>query len=482
MPCLKAVIAGVKVTMLMMLAVCSTVVGGELKYQFRPEQKFAFDVEIVGEVPGSVETYAGVAVYRVQQISSGAVDVVYNGGLKKSVRSEAAASGRRRGPGGPFGPGGPAGMSGFRPGGPFGGNQLRGLVQTENQIRLTVNGDVVSLESNSQLPYLLGNLSLLFFEPLPDTRQQSWVSENGVTVRQGGGDSGFPFPRTPFDEPERQTSATERSEYKVTGTSGDLTTINRKYTFSMPSADAEEPAIDVVGEGNWVFDTKIGLPNSMEFSQKMVLKTKSTTVEIPVKVRYTRIPEDKLQAFLENREKQATEERKALEDRIAGRPKAIAADEKKKILEDLKSTEFSRLTGQLVRLKIMNPHPDDKDIALAIQPHLQATNRPTRVMAEAAWSRWKKLVEDPATAETKPEMKSEGASADPENPFEVAEDLNVMRTWTDSSGKFSVEAQFVSLTDGVVTLKRKDGKEVRMMLDKLSKADVEIVKKLGAAK
>jgi hypothetical protein len=79
-------------------------------------------------------------------------------------------------------------------------------------------------------------------------------------------------------------------------------------------------------------------------------------------------------------------------------------------------------------------------------------------------------------------MKSEGASADPENPFEVAGDLNVMRTWTDSSGKFSVEAQFVSLTDGVVTLKRKDGKEVRMMLDKLSKADVEIVKKLGAAK
>ncbi|MGV2333799.1 MAG UNVERIFIED_CONTAM: hypothetical protein LVR18_06640 [Planctomycetaceae bacterium] len=196
MPCLKAVIAGVKVTMLMMLAVCSTVVGGELKYQFRPEQKFAFDVEIVGEVPGSVETYAGVAVYRVQQISSGAVDVVYNGGLKKSVRSEAAASGRRRGPGGPFGPGGPAGMSGFRPGGPFGGNQLRGLVQTENQIRLTVNGDVVSLESNSQLPYLLGNLSLLFFEPLPDTRQQSWVSENGVTVRQGAEIQVFHSPNT----------------------------------------------------------------------------------------------------------------------------------------------------------------------------------------------------------------------------------------------------------------------------------------------
>lgn len=303
-----------------------------------------------------------------------------------------------------------------------------------------------------------------------------------IVVRQGGRDSDLPFPRTPFDEPERQTSAKERSEYKVTGTSGDLTTINRKYTFSMPSPDAEEPGIDVVGEGNWVFDTKIGLPNSMEFSQKMVLKTKSTTVEIPVKVRYTRIPEDKLQSFPENREKQATEERKALEDRIAGRPKAIAAEEKKKILEDLKSTEFSRLTGQLVKLKIMNPHPDDKDIALAIQPHLQATNRPTRVMAEAAWSRWKKLVEDPATAETKPEMKSDGAGAESENPFEVADDLNVMRTWTDSTGKFTVEAQFVSLTDGVVTLKRKDGKEVRMMLDKLSKADVELAKKLGAAK
>lgn len=463
----------------------------ELRYQFKPGQKFAFEVEIVGEVPGSVETHKGVAVYRVQSVTDGNVQLIYNGGLKKSVRSDSAGSGRRRGfgPGGPGGPFGP-GMAGFRPGGPFGGNPLRGLVQAENHITLASNGDVVSLEDSSQLPYLLGNLSLLFFEPLPDAGQQSWVAENGVTVRQGGRDSDFPFPRTPFDEPERQTAAKERSEYQAGAIKGDLTSISRKYVFSMPSSGPEDPAIEVTGEGNWDFDTEIGLPASMDFKQKMVLKTKNSTLEIPVTVKYQRIPEDKLDAFLAEREKKAAADMQELQDRIANKPKPIPAEEKKKILEDLSSTEFSRLTGQLVKLKIMNPHPDDKDIALAIQPHLQATNRPTRVMAEAAWSRWKVLVEGPATAaadsnaESKTGSKSEmkAAAAESENPFELPSDLNVMRKWTDATGKFTIDAEFVSLKDGNVTLKRKDGKEVTMALDRLSKDDQALAKKIAGEK
>jgi|GEM_PF-748405 len=456
--------------------------GADLKYQFKQDQKFAFDVEIIGEVPGSVETHKGVAVFRVVRIADGSVQLHYKGGLKKSVKSDSDGSSRRRGfgPGGPFGPGG---MSSFRPDGPFGGNQLRGLLQAENQLTLTSNGDVVSLQSNSQLPYLLGNLSLLFFEPLPDAGQQSWVAENGVTVRQGGRDSDFPFPRTPFDKPERQTSAKERSEYKVGAVNRDVATISRKYSFSMPSSGPDDPAIEVNGEGNWGFDTKIGLPASMNFSQRMVLKTKNSTLEIPVKVNYQRISEDKLESFLAEREKRAAEEQQALQDRIAGKPKPISADEKKKILEDLSSTEFSRLTGQLVKLKIMNPHPDDKDIALAIQPHLKAANRPTRVMAEAAWSRWKVLVEGPDSKsdEKKGEMKSTVASEN-ENPFELRSDLNVIRTWTDSTGKFAIEAEFVSLKNGEVTLKRKDGKEVKMSLNRLSKDDQALARKIAEAK
>ena len=46
-----------------------------------------------------------------------------------------------------------------------------------------------------------------------------------------------------------------------------------------------------------------------------------------------------------------------------------------------------------------------------------------------------------------------------------------VRTWTDGSGSFSVEAQFVRLEGAKVVLEREDGKTVRIDLVKLSAAD-----------
>ena len=49
------------------------------------------------------------------------------------------------------------------------------------------------------------------------------------------------------------------------------------------------------------------------------------------------------------------------------------------------------------------------------------------------------------------------------------------RTWTDSSGKFKIDAKFISLADGQVTLEKPDGVQLRMPLDKLSAADQKFV-------
>lgn len=54
------------------------------------------------------------------------------------------------------------------------------------------------------------------------------------------------------------------------------------------------------------------------------------------------------------------------------------------------------------------------------------------------------------------------------------------RPWTDSTGKRTVEAEFVSLADGKVTLKKTDGKTVTMALEKLSAADQKVAKELAA--
>lgn len=55
------------------------------------------------------------------------------------------------------------------------------------------------------------------------------------------------------------------------------------------------------------------------------------------------------------------------------------------------------------------------------------------------------------------------------------------RTWTDTTGKFKVEAAFIRVVDDKVELRRKDnGKTLSLALDKLSKADAALARRLAA--
>ncbi len=45
------------------------------------------------------------------------------------------------------------------------------------------------------------------------------------------------------------------------------------------------------------------------------------------------------------------------------------------------------------------------------------------------------------------------------------------RVWTDSTGKFRIEAEFVSSSDGTVVLRTKEGKEITLSIEKLSEQD-----------
>jgi hypothetical protein len=53
------------------------------------------------------------------------------------------------------------------------------------------------------------------------------------------------------------------------------------------------------------------------------------------------------------------------------------------------------------------------------------------------------------------------------------------RTWTDTTGAFTVEAEFVDLVDGKVRLKRADGRIVTVTLDQLSEADQQLARQAG---
>ena len=48
------------------------------------------------------------------------------------------------------------------------------------------------------------------------------------------------------------------------------------------------------------------------------------------------------------------------------------------------------------------------------------------------------------------------------------------RTWSDKTGKFKIEADFIELKDGKVALKKADGKRVEIPVDKLSEEDKKV--------
>ncbi|MCA9102417.1 MAG: hypothetical protein KDA63_14750 [Planctomycetales bacterium] len=53
-----------------------------------------------------------------------------------------------------------------------------------------------------------------------------------------------------------------------------------------------------------------------------------------------------------------------------------------------------------------------------------------------------------------------------------------LRAWTDASGSFTLEAAFVGVADGVVKLRRSDGKELTVKLSRLSSADRQYIDEL----
>src|SRR5712691_9015066 len=157
-----------------------------LRYQSKPGQQLAYEIEITVDLPDKVTSYKGVTRYTVDASSAEQLQLTYRGGLNESSKAKAAAAG-----GGPRGPGGPRGFGPRGPGRPGGGPPdffskpaFAGKTQTTNRITLTTRGGVVAMEGDSQLPYLLGNVSLLPFEVLPSDNEREWTYDTGISITQ----------------------------------------------------------------------------------------------------------------------------------------------------------------------------------------------------------------------------------------------------------------------------------------------------------
>lgn len=452
----------------------------ELQYGWKPQQEFAYQVDITADLNSAKESLKGVVTFTGKANLNEMLRVSYQGGLTKkrqakpSTNSGGSAAPGRRGPSrGPRGFGGPGRGGPPRPGGPsIFSNPFSGLTQTTNELTLSSQGELNSIRGSSQLPYLLGHLSILFFEPLPATGQKAWTVENGVSITEGGGRSSRPpfFRPTPSATPEKRTAASETTSFTIESATAQFVVVAKTYALNMPAGEDSDTSFEIDGTGKWTFNRALQVPESLDFNQKLIVRDGNATVTIPMTVKYKRLSADELAAHHKQRDEMLAARKKQLEDRKKAGQSGLPAEQKQEILANLNSDKKQVITNQMVRLKIMKPHPDDKDVALLIQKYINDSHRPLRVMAQAAWGRWKVLVEEPASAP---------AAASGDNPFAPAEEVAKLRTWKDSTGKFSIQATFVSLDGDALKIKREDGREVTVPLSRLSQADQDYAKRIA---
>jgi hypothetical protein len=90
-------------------------------------------------------------------------------------------------------------------------------------------------------------------------------------------------------------------------------------------------------------------------------------------------------------------------------------------------------------------------------------------------------VVDPAKPEDKPAEEKPAPKAKADDDIFGLQNPDAVRQWTDISGQYTLEARFVSLSDGTVRLQKANGRFVRIALDQLSPADQQFVQTRGDA-
>ena len=310
-----------------------------LRYGGVVGQDFGYSIQITVDAPDRKLTYKGLARYKVKAVNGGNLDLYFEGGLNESTAYKAQSG--SRGPG-RFGPR-VIGPPPFRH--PFGNQTLAGIGQSMNWFTLSPLGNVVTMKGNSQLPWALGNVSLLVFEDLPDPPQNAWRVDAGVTI--GEKEEGRTrLPPIPFlqPDPEKRSAGTDVTSFKIVREEGDLVTIEKTRELQSPNTD---PPFEITGGGTWVFNRKTSRPESADYSYKFVDKKPNATVTYPITVQAKPVSAEEL-AKIDEAKRKAMEDLQRREAEKKSKAEApIAGEERTQLLAALKSQNAGELEKTL---------------------------------------------------------------------------------------------------------------------------------------
>lgn len=170
-----------------------------------------------------------------------------------------------------------------------------------SKLLLAHNGEVLASKGDLQLPYQHGRLGDLIFQQLGNRGQKEWTvrSTSAVSLTIPTTRTGMPpgipgGPRFgPRGMPGSQSTvvlpAIEQSSYELVS-DGDEMRVKKKYTFIIlggEDIEAGEELLKAEGSGEFVFDTKQGLPREMSFETKFTGPSSARREEFTTKLTWT---------------------------------------------------------------------------------------------------------------------------------------------------------------------------------------------------
>lgn len=332
-----------------------------IRYAWQANQKYAYKVEIQATKSDETETLWGTPLFTVKSVAKdGAVVHITNERLaSKTERKQGAFPGIRppRIPPPPrIGPPGSINVVG-------------------HELTLDARGRVVKERGDSRVGFLLGDLQELILPQFPEKADKSWKSSRELVIRvtqQGRIPSPF------RDDVElKRMNAEEVNEYTLDAADEKSATLTRKYSLTTVETVDGEPAIEVTGEAQIVFDRVRGVPSRIEYTGKIIEREENSQSKVPLKVSI---------ALLSAEEQAKIQAEEAA--RIAAQKAPPTIEERAEILKNVGAAEIGKWLPALQTLQQKQPAEPDAEVAAALAAQLSDPDNSRRFQIGQALEAW----------------------------------------------------------------------------------------------
>jgi len=330
------------VTFVFLACSASSSLAQRMQYDVAKDQQASYEYDIQIDTSANTISYTGIVNYSVTFANEQLIRLKFQGGLREQTKPK---------------PNRDTDFGIVFPRPPmlpsiFSRSNFAGKGNSKNTIGLTRLGQVLTLDGTSQLPFLLGNLSLIPFEQLPADETQTWKSDSGTSISDDSNSLRYsvrPFGPFAFQPTERMQSASEVTQYKISGTDLGVVKIEKIYEMKTPETGDRE-SFQMIGKGTWSFDTRDHLPAATDMQYSLTMKEGNTTTTFPIKVKFTKLSEERLAAIQAEAKANQEESQKLMEERKAVANTPITGKELEEVLSHLSSSKPHDKHSTLIKL------------------------------------------------------------------------------------------------------------------------------------